>query len=626
MDQAEYYGKFLERQREEKKIEPEALGQGIFSESNMRKIECGERYPDKQTRDRLLARLGESGYDYECFLQLEEYQDWEERRNILDSLDNLELYKAEQLLKKYEQKASKKEPVVQQFLLTMRLQWMVLKGVPEKERCRVLETAVKLTVPEVDEKPVAQLVLSAQELNLVLEYYFYKRVEQLPKLCVELLRCLENNSFDMESKAMLGAKIALYYCNALNLAEGHQNLNQALDICTNGIEKLRDHQKIYFAWELLQKKEQYIKQILKSCAVLSEEKLEDYQKELEQTGEFFQLIDGLYETYQIPKETNGFTCFYREHEIYCINDVIRARRRMLGVSRVELEKTMLGKSTIKRLEKNETNLQMFHARKLFERFQLSIEMQRAQIITDSQEAIQLEKEFRWENNQRNYDKAEALLNKLRCAIPMNEQINRQYIFFFEKRLAYAKGKLNREEFVQYAKEALEFTLPLSVALAEMKEERTRNGKVWPKEKYLTNMEVTILYNIAREQGSNKINKYWEVLKEYFAWMENKYTLSPIIGMYGLVMSAVASRIGNGAQYEESSAINRKILRELLRIRSFSYAHGNMYGLLWNERRQQGLPTEREDPDWCRALHDIIVVDRYCKNEWLTTKVRKRLEE
>ncbi|MGN0505169.1 MAG: helix-turn-helix domain-containing protein [Lachnospiraceae bacterium] len=509
---------------------------------------------------------------------------------------------------------------------------MELKGISAKERCQVLEEAVKLTVPGVDNKPISQPVLSIQELNLILEYQAHKHPEKLQELCLQLLSYMEEKDFDLAGRVMFRAKAALFYCNAMHLEEKQKaetkvtlpELEQALTICTEGIEALRDCQKIYFAWELLQKKEQYITLILTYSNTFSAEKAEAYQKELEQTKEFFHLLDGMYEEFQVPKKTNGFTVFYREHENYCINDVDRARRRMLGISRAELEKTILGKSTLKRIEKKETNPQMGNARKLFDRLNLSAEMHRAQIITDSRKAIQLENDFRMVLTQREFENAKDILNKLKLWIPQDNRINQQYLYFFETLIAYQKGEMEKEDFIQCAKDALELTIPLSAAMKKMKEERTRNGKIWPSEKYLTNMEVTILTNIAIVKGSNVENEYWEVLKEYFEWLEKKCTLAPIMGMYGFVMTSVASWMGNLGQYEESSMINRKILRELLRARSFSYTYRNMYGLMWNEQKQKGLPTDKEDPEWRKNLWSCYTVNVYCKNKWAASKVLKRL--
>ena len=139
------------------------------------------------------------------------------------------------------------------------------------------------------------------------------------------------------------------------------------------------------------------------------------------------------------------------------------------------------------------------------------------------------------------------------------------------------------------------------------------------------MEVTILKNIANEYGNDTKNVYWEILKEYFEWLEKKCTLAPILGMYGFVMTSVASWLGNIGKFEESNALNKKILRETLRTRSLGYVHRNMYGLLWNDRKQKGLPMEKDDPEWRRGLLDCFTIDKYCKDELRAKNIKKRLE-
>lgn len=632
--EAKLFGEFLQRQREEKNVERDALGEGLLSANLIGKVERGERYPEKPVRDRLLARLGESGYDYECFLHPDEYEDWEARRDILDALDDLKYEKAKMLLEQYEEKHGSRDAVSEQFLLTMRVQWMESYGAPDEERAKVLAEAVKLTIPAIDTKPVTELLLSPQELNLVLEYGACQKPEKVQELCLQLLSYLENADFDMEQKAMLGAKLALFYCDSESMTkESKQGIleqvrqtEQALEICTAGIEKLRDHSKIYFAWELLQKKEQYLQWLLEFAKVFSNERIDEYRGELEQTKEFFRLIDMLYDRYQVPKETNGFTCFYREHEIYCINEVIRARRRMLDISAEELEQQRLcSRSTLQRLEKERQRVQLEIVQDLFAYLKLPFGLQRAQIVTDSQKAIRLEKEFRWAHNQREYGRAEQLLQQLKSVIPQTENINRQYILFHKKQLDFSRGEINKDEFLRASKDALEITVPIEVAMKEIQNRKLSNGRMWIGEKYLTNTEVTILYNIAWAHGRNGENAYWQMLKEYFTWLEKKCTLTPILGMYGLVMTQVASWLGNLGRYEESNLISNKIMKELLHTRNVNNIRGNLYSLLWNERMQKGLPMKKEDPEWLQGLLDCLTADVYCKDEWRASKMKKRLE-
>ena len=152
---------------------------------------------------------------------------------------------------------------------------------------------------------------------------------------------------------------------------------------------------------------------------------------------------------------------------------------MLGVTAEELEEKLIcGKSTLKRLEANKTTVQMAIVQNLFSYLNLSPEMHRAQIITENQEAVRLEEQYRWLQNQKDYAQAEVLLQRLKAIIPMAENINRQYIHYDEKLFAYRKGELNKEQFIQHAVTILEYTIPLEAVMEKIKEKKHSNGRVW----------------------------------------------------------------------------------------------------------------------------------------------------
>ena len=140
------------------------------------------------------------------------------------------------------------------------------------------------------------------------------------------------------------------------------------------------------------------------------------------------------------------------------------------------------------------------------------------------------------------------------------------------------------------------------------------------------MEVTILKNIATFTGMSKENTYWSILKDYFNFLDKQCTVAPILSMYGFVMTSYASCIGNEGRYEESSALNQKIMRDSLRAGSASYLSRNMYGLVWNERKQKSLPMVSEDPEWCQDVKKCLTMDIYCKNKQHGSIMRKRLGE
>ena len=351
---------------------------------------------------------------------------------------------------------------------------------------------------------------------------------------------------------------------------------------------------------------------------ISQEQIDSYKKEQEEAKRFFEVLDKLYENYHTKKETNHYTIFYRKQEVYGINDVIRARRKMFQVSLAKLEEEKIcSTKTIRRIEKGISNAQKEVIQKLFYRFRLSIEMQRSLIVTNRQGAIRLERNYRVMANQREYEKAKEVIKRLKKMISMEEQINKQYIEYEELYLAYKRKEISKEEFIQRAIMVLEYTIPLQNVLKA----KSSNGK---REQYFTNMELTILYNIAQELEEEQKEQYFLILQEYLEALEEKMTIPCIIGMYGLIMSAIASYMGNIGNYEQSSKINRKIIEQSLLIRHFEYVGKNVYSIMWNEEKRKGLP-EKENLERISCMQDCIVIEEYNKNKrrenWMKNKLK-----
>ncbi len=631
LNKKQQFGAFIRSVRKKQHIIQEELGDGIYNIALISRIEQGKFLPNKLIRDRLLERLGESSYDYETYLEVEDYKQWQVQNVLIYSLDVMELCKVEELLQQYEKRYKEKNKVSKQFYFVMLLQWLELNGIIKKEHNFILEQAVKLTIPQIDKKTISSLILSVCELNLVLEYITYKNRDNLYENYMELFWYIEQERFDLESRALFYSKLAFYFCQYQwkQLQNGKENTKivaiakEMLQICTKGIEHLRNHKKIYFAWELLQMKQKIVELLLEKEENISQEQIDSYKKEQEEAKAFFEVLDKLYEKYHIKKETNRYTIFYRKQEVYCINDVIRARRSMFQVPFKTLEEEKIcSTKTIRRIEKSIFNVQREVAQQLFHKFHLSIEMQRSLIVTDSQEAIRLEQNYRVMTNQREYAKAREIIKRLKEMIFMEEEINRQYIEYEELHLAYKMEEISKEEFIQCAIVILGYTMPLDYVLKSIEDRKGTNKN---REQYFTNMELTILYNIAQELEEEQKEQYFLILQEYLEALEEKMTIPCIIGMYGLIMSAIASHMGNIGQFEPSSEINRKIIEQSLLIRHFEYVGRNVYDLMWNEEKRKGLP-EKENLERISCMQDCIVIENYNKNKQRENWMKKRLKD
>lgn len=102
MCETDEFGKYISRTRMSNNISLEQLSDGICAPSNLNRIEHGKRYADKLTRDRILGRLGIDGYDYENYINIDEYRQWKSRMEILNSISNGSLMEAFQKLKRYD--------------------------------------------------------------------------------------------------------------------------------------------------------------------------------------------------------------------------------------------------------------------------------------------------------------------------------------------------------------------------------------------------------------------------------------------------------------------------------------------------------------------------------------------
>ena len=117
---------------------------------------------------------------------------------------------------------------------------------------------------------------------------------------------------------------------------------------------------------------------------------------------------------------------------------------MLGISATELEEEgICTKRTLVRIENKKNNIHTSNARRLFERLNLSSALHRGKIVTDKQEVLRWEEEYREALHQRSFDEAEVLLMNMKQNIPMDIVINQQYVFIEEAYLMHKQEKLSK---------------------------------------------------------------------------------------------------------------------------------------------------------------------------------------
>lgn len=558
----------LKKQLEKKEISLNSLCEGLCSESMLFYFCKGERTASKLLQDRLLDRLHVSDIRSENFLFEDEYRKWKLRRQIVKRVNIGAFEEAETYLQEYQDQLTFKDNLEQQFCLVMRIQML-----PEGERGSYWEQALKLTVPNIDKKPLSELILSDTELDMYLEYIRCCHFERLSEVCEEMTDYIRKRIPDIDMRARIFPKTVYYQCLAAKKQE-QQDYIKLLKNCNEALEYLRTAERLYYFWELLKEREALYEHFIKQgkgAETFAKMKLEN---EL-----WRHTIEEVYAMCDMQPDMKNSCYLYFSQNTFCINELMRKRRQMLGMTKKELAGDICSEKTIARTEKG-SRMQIAIASKILDRLGLSAEYRRVDVITPNIEVLVLVREIADASNDRDYEKVEELLKTLEGLIPMDEPVNRQYVKRTKVITLFREGKISKEQAIQGLKDALGYTMSM--------ESIQESDEVC-----LTSEETSCLLNMAATLGNHQINEYhrliWKIAQKY----EEEDTVNENISMYEFIMGHIASTLGNVKQYEASNEISKRIIQENLRLYRLGGVADALYNLSYNYR-DQNSPHYKEE--------------------------------
>ena len=602
----------VRKAREIQHITLEDLCKGICSFSMIGRIERGERYPDKELRDRILARLGVCSDGYENFLFQEDYLVWKRKQGIVNAIEKSNYEAAENLLKYYDE-AGETDKLGMQFSLVMRAQIMQKQNEAHERIARLCEEAVKLTVPDIDCRAVGELCLSVQELDMILEYERYCHPERLASRCEEILTYIKSDMFDIYSYVKIYPKVVYYLY--ISTPEAERDWTRTLRLCNDGIEQLRTAGRMYYLWELLEIKKEGMTKLLHqvgdSKGAITRQTLENIVKT---TADWLDALDFVHNLCETHRGMESSCYLYQQKEAYCISDVIRRRREMLGLTKKKLCEGVCSEKTIGRLEANKTKPQLAVVRRLFEKMNLSGEYQRWQIVTDDVRAFPIYDELGRCINDREFEKVEILLHKLESYISMENPINKQFRSRVEVHLAVGENRITKIEAREQLKKVLEYTIPYQSAL--------KQG-----EKYLTNAEIMCLLNIIVYFKEVQIGPIFYMLKDLCEQMEHDDGISEHIALWETIMTNIASIFGSIGEYSISNTLGMKNIKECVYCYRMNILVANLYSIIWNfgECRKKSIPTN-EGYQEKEYLEKCLLLCQLNKNTCKEAVVQRRLQE
>ena len=593
----EAFGAYISTLREKREYSLEQVCEGLCTAQRLFQLETGKQSAGKLLQDAILERLGVGAEDYEHYLHYREYDQWEMRQRILYRISWGSAAWAKELLAEYcslyggDCKDCKAvgDRLERQFYLSMWAQIRCMEGAAEAEMRAVLEEAVQLTVPGLWAKPLQGRVLSLKEWNLILEAEKYREGGGEESHYREILACLETAALDTVGMAKIYPKAVCFLCGCIK-EKGEAAETELFDYCNRAVEILRNASRMYYLWELLDLREQYLERRMGNS---SEERLEDGGREREnkrsantdfaeacaENAEWKRALEDVYADYGIQKETFHYCYFYLEKGVSCIGDVIRVRRRMLGIRAEELCRGICDIKTLRRLENRKRATQRAIVEQLFERLGLPGEMTRTELVTESPEARQMMETLRHYENERQTEKAGMLLAEIKRLVTTGIRCNQQALMRKEINLRKGRGEITGEEYFRQMRTALELTLPFDTFL--------REG-----EKYLTYEEQACIQNMmqvmGREEGEFKL--CMKRFEEMYRPVTEGELLGTVSGIYGFIMGYIASELGNCGELDQADWYSETLLREELRSRRLASLDASLYDRWWNytERKRKGI--------------------------------------
>lgn len=631
-EEGKLFNTFINSLRKKRGCSMKQVCEGLCTSQEISFLENGKRLPDKLLQDAILERLGVGAEDYEHFVNFNEYERWKTRQGILHNITFEKMERAESLLDEYYARYGKKEDsesyssieekLERQFYLSMLAQIRRYNGASGEELCMIFDEAIHLTVPALGHKPISELILSIKELNLILEAEQYRREGERIARYREITEYIERAGLDGRGMAKIYPKAVFFLCRSLIAADGKERpaaseISELLRLCNRAVDVLRNNYRMYFLWELLDIRELILERMMECYGSQGEqEKADTLGAMYRENAEWKSVLEQIYEEFRVPEKTFDYCYLYVMKGVSCINDVIRIRRQMLGMKPGELCDGICDRKTLRRLERRETIPQKAIVESLFERLGLSGALTRTELITDEPEVRRLMEEMRGMLNDRQWEKAEEILDQIKARTSMDIRNNRQALMRTEILFRWKTRELCNVEYCRQMQTALELTIPFNSFLNEG-------------EKYLTFGEQTCIQNMLQGMAGDReelricIDRFEDI---YRYIIENELQ-EAFAGMFELIMGYVESELGDRGEYDQSNQYSDIIIQGCLRLRRLRALPDSLYNRCWNyiEQVRRDIPMDKI-LDEKKELYKCVLLSRLSRSKKDEMFFSRKLEQ
>ena len=606
----EGFFRFIESKMKGNGITTEQLTYGLCNTEEWDSLLVGE-YLDKLMMSRLLDRLGCRGLRCDILLFGSEYDDWQERMDIVFAINDGETELAEKILEEYAcrkivqkniDKMGCNERLEYQFVLMMQAHIMLGGRFDRTELIAKLQEAAVLTIPQgvdVAFDNGMKIILSVQELDILLEYYYQLVCREIEEKNIKTVDCyigrirkvidyiLSADWFNALSKANILPK-AVYYVMLSNqkkirlnvdnedelifIAEELKSYGRWLSDYDNAIEALRNDGRTYYLAELCDMMDIIVSRMkrLLSEDVCKSMKLDDIKNTADRCREMLLYIEKLT---GISRYTKNGMYMYFEPNVYRMEKVVADRRRLLGITQNQLAEGICTAKTIRRLEQGHCRPHGYNLYEILNRLELYSDFVMDEIVSYNAGDMELLEKVYDAIGMNETERAQELLQTLKANLDMEYTRNRQTIERLETNFAYGRREIELKVYLEKMKNIIGYSVKYEHVL--------KNPAV-----YLTSCETTILHNM-----QNKQNEQDRLM--YLYRIPSQYVRGELfIRKIEFCKTKFASDAGNRGEYEKSNSIFMDVIQKNTKLKRIYNIDRCIYGIWWNNNMQHKYSTEQ----------------------------------
>ena len=567
---ADRMGRFIGQLRIHEGVTLNKLSHGLCSPGFLNKVENGEREIGKQLTDALFQRLGKPVELFDRILDWDEFQRWAKRQDILAHLHRGDIQRAQVGIKDY---LSQKSSVLdQQFCGIATINCDALLGASANELLQMVNETLALTQPEFQTTSIEDLLLSQNEGRLLFAHFQLREAlegfEAVDESYRVFLRYFKQNRFESRERVYLFPYIA---CRIVENEYQRGQYLTALTVCEDALDELSQEKRLYGYEQLLVWKQKIFDMLGKQDR--SPEKLLMYLRSV---------------CTNTPAQAQLFIPCNEVGQVYCLNQVIRDRRKLLGISQETLAEGICTPRTLIRIENHGGNLHRSNRRLLLQRVNMSGERYDYEVITDHYEDYLLRSDLTRAEAAGNTEQAKILLSQLRKHAP-DTITNRQYFLKREATLQQLlpdghPQKISLEEQEPRLRNAIMLTLPLDIDCI----------KEWPTCILSINETLALLSLAICYRKQRQFSKSLHIL-EYIrnCLLSTGVDISHYHGIFTRINATIASVAGDCGEYDRSDVLAYECIRLSLGNKNSRQVARCLYGIAWNRAQYLSVCSQQE---------------------------------